>query len=306
MSDVLITGAGGFLGSALAVELARRGTDFRCLGPQRRTGGPFEKRDWMIGSVADAELLREGLKDVSTVFHLASRSTPASASADPWGDMNESVRGIVVLLEECVRADVERVVFSSSGGTVYGDKGDVSLSEDLRPEPRSAYGINKLAVEHYLLLFNYKCGMRNVTLRVGNPYGPFQHGRNNQGIVSLFLQKILAGDEIHVFGDGMLFRDYVYSEDVAGAFVAAADYDGDDEIINIGTGRSRSVIDVIRSIEEETNLSAKIRHMPGRSFDVVHNRLDIGLARRILDWVPTVEWQEGLARTAKWMRDEAV
>ena len=176
------------------------------------------------------------------------------------------------------------------------------IGEHAATDPISAYGINKLMVEKYLQLYARLGGPSAVTLRVANPFGPFQSPFRRQGIVSALIEAVLDRRPVEVWGDGKVVRDYLYAGDVAAAMVAAASYEGAERVFNIGSGIGRSVLDVVHSVCDALDVpAATVIHKPGRRADVPVNVLAIERAAGELGWRPQTEWDEGLRRTADWI-----
>jgi UDP-glucose 4-epimerase len=208
----------------------------------------------------------------------------------------------VQLLELCRAAQVRRVVFISSGGTVYGIPQTVPIPETAPTEPISAYGINKLTVEKYLQLYHHLHGLSGISLRVANPFGPFQSPYRRQGVVAALIETFLAGRPLEIWGDGRIVRDFIFVGDVAQAILRAALYQGPHRVMNIGSGVGRSVLEVADAIASALDLAhPPILHKPSRRADVPANVLDIARAREALGWAPETEWLTGLRLTAAWI-----
>jgi UDP-glucose 4-epimerase len=175
----VIVGGGGFLGANLALTLRAMGADVRAFGRTRYFDEPLKDVQWMSGSLEDLQKLSTLIDGADVVFHLAGTSTPASAEANRQEDVKGSILGTINLLDLCRTLKVDRVVFTSSGGTVYGNSPNVPFTETTSPQPISSYGINKLAAEFYFQHYNRLYGMKNVVLRIANPFGAYQHGLKN-------------------------------------------------------------------------------------------------------------------------------
>ena len=264
-----------------------------CLLPDTATVGLFE----------DAGALAAALRGQEVVFHLISSSLPERSNHDPADDIAREVIPTIQLLSLCRKAEVRRVVFASSGGTVYGVARQVPTPETAPTLPISAYGINKLTVERYLGLFHYLYGLEYQVLRVANPYGPGQSPYKRQGIIAVMLHRALMGGTIEIWGAGNVVRDFVHVDDVAAAFVAAASYDGPHRVMNVGSGQGRTLNQVaadVARVLELPNLS--VVHRSARAVDVPTSVLDTSLIRQETACEPKVPWLNGLAGTAAWMR----
>lgn len=301
----LVLGAGGFLGMNLTRALLDQGADVTGYG--RRPHDPTALPDtmaWHDAEFDDPIRLTMAVTGQDIVFHLLGGSVPAQSNRQPAADVLGSLLPSVRLIEACQVAGVRRLVFASSGGTLYGPTAAYPVDEGAPTSPISAYGINKLAVEKYLGLFRHQGTLDPVALRIANPYGPFQHGRRAQGIVGTALTSALAGAAIEIWGDGAIVRDYLHVVDVAAAMIAAATYRGSHWVFNVGSGEGRSVQTVVEDVRALTGLpSDSIIHRPGRAVDVPYNVLDTGLIAREMGWAPRIGWQEGLAATAEWLRE---
>jgi UDP-glucose 4-epimerase len=294
---VLVTGAGGFIGSSLCAALARAGAIVRGLDRVGRPGGSGDAAEWVVGDIADTALLRESLEGIDIVYHLACASLPATSNSDPVSDMVDNVAPTLGLLDAACGAGVRRVVFISSGGTVYGVPKMVPIAECDPLDPICAYGVHKLAVEKYLFLYSFHRGLDYRILRVSNPYGVAQVSARAQGVIGNFLYRALHGLPLEIWGDGRVVRDYVHVDDVAEAFLAATAHDGPSRIFNIGSGSGHSLRDVVDIISRIVGSELDVRFEPGRRVDVPANVLDVRLAGRELGWRPTVGLEEGIRDT---------
>ncbi len=303
-SPIAVIGAGGFLGTFLAQYMTRHGRDVRCFGRRQAFPDVLRGLHWTTGDIAhpDSEALDAVLSGCDTVIHLASSSTPANADKDIRADAQANVIGSLSLFERCVAAGVRRVVFISSGGTVYGIPDVTPTPESAPTLPITAYGVAKLAVEKYLEVYRRQRSLDYRVLRVSNAYGVFQTAEKRQGVVAAFLSNALSGDAVEIWGDGHVVRDYVYVEDVAEAIVAAMEHQGEHRVFNIGSGTGLSLNDVISVIEELLGRDLDKRYRTGRPVDVPVSVLDCGLAKSELGWHAHTGFRDGLRLTVEWMR----
>lgn len=243
--------------------------------------------------------MQHALVGVKTVVQLVSSSSPAMGNSNASGDIRENVVPHAEFLPMCVQAGVERLIFLSSGGTVYGPHPGVDeLSETAPTSPICSHGLTKLMVERLITMHGHVDQLDYVILRVSNPYGPGQVFKNGQGLIPALLGRHERGEPITVFGDGSATRDYIYIDDVLRAVRRAVELGGHRQLtLNVGTGIGRSVMDVIRSIESIAGIAFDIEFVPARDSDVRHVRLDISRARGVLGWAPTTPFEVGLART---------
>lgn len=303
-SPCLVLGAGGFLGGHLCRELKRRGASVHGFGRRRSYPEALEGARWTTGEFADRAALARAVDGAEHVFHLLGGTTPESSNKDPVADLEAGATASLHLLEICRAAGVRKVVFLSSGGTVYGVPASVPIREDAPTDPISAYGVSKLAVEKYLHLYRHLHGLDYAVLRVANPFGPWQDPDRRQGVVPAMMQAVLDGRPPEIWGDGRVVRDYLYAADAAEAVADAAAHTGAHRVFNVGSGVGRSVLDLLRDIGTAlgrgTGLAAA--HKPGRATDVPMNVLDTSLIRREMGWTPRTGWAEALAATAAWLR----
>lgn len=300
----VVVGGGGFLGAQLTPKLVALGAKVRVFGRTRYFARPLYGAHWTSGTLDDVEKLVAVLSGADIVFHFAGASSPAGAEANRISDLSTNVGGSVALMDLCRHSGVGRIVFASSGGTIYGDAGLPPFSETTLPRPISTYGINKLGVEHYLRLYNHLYGMRNVSLRMANPFGPYQHGTKQQGAISVFTRLMLEDGVIRIWGDGTATRDYLYGGDAADAMIAAALYDGGAEVFNIGSGVGRTLNEVVASLETVLGVTARVEYLPKRAFDVAASILDCRLAETELGWRASCDWNAALALTCDWIRQD--
>ncbi len=307
MSRVLIIGGGGFIGGHVVRAFLDEGYDVAVLDMAPPHGGVESEVDWITGSVGDATLVASAAVDCATVVFLANSSLPGSSHADLSVEVGAHVQMTVHVAEICNRLKVRRFLFASSGGTVYGIEPapDGGLVEDMPTIPRNAYGVSKLAIEHYLRILNGMREMRTVSLRISNPYGEGQVARRGQGFIAAAMQHAMAGTTMSIWGDGSVERDFVHVSDVARAFTTAAAHPDPDEVINIGSGVATALREVVGHIEGELGRPIAITYHPDRPIDVHRNVLDISRARGRLGWAPKVELHEGIARTLDWWRTQA-
>lgn len=304
----LVLGGRGFIGSHLVTALLNRGFLVRCLdrphvkmlGESHLGNSSFELYEGDFLSETD---LAEAVKDCDFCFHLVSTTLPKSSNADPVFDVESNVLGTVRLLKHAVNYGLKKLIFVSSGGTVYGAPEQMPIPESHPTNPRCSYGISKLAIEKYLGLYKQLYGLDYTVFRLANPYGELQRTHASQGAVAVFLGKVLRGETVEIWGDGLVTRDYIHISDVVDALLAALDSTGDEHVFNIGSGRGRSLNELLDAIEQVSGLRAERRYLPARSFDVPVSVLSIQLAERVLHWSPRVSFEDGLARFADWLRN---
>jgi UDP-glucose 4-epimerase len=303
----LVLGGSGFIGSHLVDRLLNRGLQVRCFDRPHvkpvsalHLGNPnFELCEGDFVSEAD---IARGLDGCDICFHLVSTTLPQSSNADPVFDVESNVMGSVRLLHQAVKHGLKKIVFVSSGGTVYGIPKEVPIRENHPTDPLSSYGITKLAIEKYLHLHKVLHGLDYTILRLANPYGERQRINASQGAVAVFLGKVLRGETVEIWGDGSVVRDYIHIADVVDALVAAASFSGDNHLFNIGSGRGHSLNELLDAIETVTGRKAERRYLPVRTFDVPSNILSIKRAETELNWSPQISFEDGLRRFFEWLQ----
>lgn len=296
----VVFGGGGFLGTNLCRSLVDKVEILKAFGRRQSFPDAMKKIEWIPGDFTDSGTVAAAVAGCDTVFHLVTASTPASSNVDKIEDLQANVVSTLHLLEACREERVSRVVFVSSGGTVYGIPSVVPTPEHASLDPITAYGISKLAIEKYLALYHHLYGIDFRILRVANPYGPYQTSIRNQGVIAAFLHRALEKKPIELWGDGSVTRDYIYVDDVIDALEAAAVHTGEQRIFNIGSGEGRSLLEIIDVIQKQLNMKLDIRHFEGRKADVPRSVLEISRAEKDLLWKPKTPFLEGIAKTVEW------
>lgn len=307
---IVILGGGGFIGSAVAERLLADGHAVRIFSRQRtapwRQFEDAERIEWMTGDVRSEPDLAAVVAGADVVVHLVSTTVPGSSVNDPVHDVQSNLVPAVKLLEIMVGQGIERIIFVSSGGTVYGPPRYLPMDEDHPTRPIVAYGATKLAIERALLQYRHNHGIQVGILRVANAYGPRQRADRGQGAVATFIDQARAGRRLEVWGDGLTIRDYVYVTDVADALARLLRYRGEHAVFNIGSGRGVSVNRLIGIIRKSMNTRLETVYRSARRFDVPENVLDVSLAAQELHWRPRVSLEDGIATTLDWYRSEMV
>jgi len=304
----VILGGSGFIGSAIADRLLLDGHSVRIF--ERPRVEPFrkfkasEQVEWVTGDFLSTHDVGNAIKGADVVLHLVSITLPKSSNDDPIYDVQSNVVGTLQMLNAMVAHNVRKIVFISSGGTVYGIPKYLPIDECHPTDPLVSYGITKLAIEKYMHLYEHMHGIKTITLRVSNPYGERQRVETAQGAVGVFLHRSLTGIPIEIWGDGSVTRDYLHISDVAEAFLRAVEYSGSKNVFNISSGSGTSLNELIGMLEEALGKPTERRYLPARPFDVPVNVLSNDLARAELQWTPSTSMREGIMRTAEWMKGE--
>lgn len=301
MTRILVVGGSGFIGSSLIEKLVKLGMPVRALdregvvSPLSRN--IYSKVEWVTGDFTDRAVVERTVAGCDIVFHLASTTLPKSSNDDPEYDVQSNLAGTIRLLSAAAQHRVSKIIFPSSGGTVYGVPMALPVAEDHPNQPLSSYGITKLAIEKYLELFRQQHGLDYVVLRIANPYGPYHNPQRAQGAVGVFLTRAIQGKPIEIWGDGSGIRDYVYVSDVIDAMIASMDYQSGERVFNVGSGEGRSLNDVVEAIRRVTDLDVRIQYSPKRSVDLSANVLDIARMKLAMNWIPKVAFDEGIGLT---------
>jgi len=253
----------------------------------------------------DPVAMREILRAGDVVYLLAGGSLPDDRGVDGRTQLDATVGATLTFLDSCVEAGVARVLFPSSGGTVYGIPAGLGISEQHPTDPLNAYGVQKLAIEKYLAIYRKFRGLDSIVMRIGNPFGPGQDPLKGQGLIAAVSFKALTNAPIEVWGDGEVVRDFLFIDDLVDCFVSLVDYDGPAKLFNVGAGIGRSVNQVIQAVAKALPAAdLNIQRSSGRPYDVPINVLDIGLVMQETGWRPTTGFSEGVAQTVAWCRAE--
>jgi UDP-glucose 4-epimerase len=297
----LVLGGGGFIGAAVAEQVLADGWQVRVFDrpgvkvPRQLAGA--KGLDWVSGDFQLPADLGPALDGVDAVIHLISTTLPKSSNEAPILDVETNVSATLRLLSLMVERQIRKIVFASSGGTVYGVPRVIPITEQHPTQPEVSYGITKLMIEKYLYLYGRLYGLQPVSLRIANPYGGGQRIDTAQGVVAAFLHRALRGEPIEIWGDGAVTRDYLHVNDVATAFSCALRYNGAHQVFNIGAGQGLNLNELATAIEAQLGREVTRRYLPGRSFDVPVSVLDNSLAHTELQWSPAISLAEGLRMT---------
>lgn len=314
MKTHLIVGGCGFIGRHLAVCLARRG--HRVVIADAAPPSfilPLDVFDLI--SFVDACLTSSAMADpfwdrliekADVVHHLAWSTIPSTANRDPLGDLDVNVRAAVALLEALRRRGGGRMLFTSSGGTVYGQLQETPVRESHPLNPVTAYGVSKLTVEKYCGVYRHLYGVDCRVARISNPFGAGQDPHRGQGAVTAFVHRALRGEPIVIWGDGSVVRDYIHVSDVAEGIARLAEATGamlgERWIFNIGSGAGVSLREVVSLLSAQLHRGLEVRFEAARPFDVPINVLDVTAARESLGWRPSLTFPEGLTAMVRDMR----
>lgn len=305
---IVVLGGGGFIGSAIIDRLLHDGHEIRVFERPRidpyRSFRSEERVEWITGDLMSPHDIHGAIKGMDAVLHLISTTLPKSSNDDPIFDVQSNLVATLQLLDAMVVQCVRKIIFISSGGTIYGEPKYLPIDERHPTEPKVAYGITKLAIEKFLLMYQHQHGIKANILRVANPYGERQRVETAQGAVSVFLNRALRRKTIEIWGDGSVIRDYIYIKDVADAFARALVYDGPHSVFNISTGYGTSLSELINMFESILGQEVPYVFHPARQFDIPVSILDNTLAKIELGWQPLTSLENGIVYTIDWMLKE--
>ncbi|MFT5143077.1 MAG: UDP-glucose 4-epimerase [Rhodothermales bacterium] len=304
MKRVLVTGGAGFIGSHISDALVARGWEVHILD-DLSSGKRENVPDGAVLHVLDIRsdeihaLFAEHRFEI--MVHHAAQMDVRKSVADPRFDSEINIGGLINLMEAGRQNGLEKVVFASTGGAIYGEPEYVPQDEEHTLKPLSPYGIAKLSSEKYLYFYLQQYGVQYVALRYANVYGPRQNPHGEAGVVAIFAERMLAGEPTRINGDGLQTRDYVFVRDVVAANLAALDYDGSG-IFNVGTSVETDVNMLWRTLRDLVDPALPEIHGPGMPGEQMRSVLAYGKTQANLGWNPTVSLEEGLAATFEWFR----
>ena len=307
MSRALVVGGNGFIGAHLVQKLVDSGWEVTVLHKYeqpRYSKMPVPVR-FLRGDLTQESLLAEAVAGQDVVFHLLWTTTAIHevANRDPAADVQANLVPTIHLIEACRAAGVGRLLFTSSGGTVYGRTQVAPISEDHPNNPVNAYGVSKLAVEKYLQMFHHLHDLDFAVFRPSVPYGPYQNPLARQGAVAVFLYRVAKGLPLTIWGDGSVTRDYFYISDLVDALILGSQQAlNEQRIFNLGGAEEVSLNHLIALVEETVGQKAIVEYQPARDFDAPRVLLDTNRAQTVLGWQPKVLMKDGLAKTWEWMQ----
>jgi len=304
---ILITGGAGFIGSNIADLFIASGHEVSII--DNLSSGKKEniniKARFYQADITDAEAVKDIFSkgNFDVVTHHAAQIDVRKSVEDPRFDANVNILGTLNILEQAKNNGVKKVIFASSGGTIYGECGNIPPDEKAEARPLSPYGITKYAVEFYLKFYSSIYGMKYTILRYANVYGPRQDPHGEAGVVAIFASRMLNNDDINIFGNGEQKRDYVFIGDLVRANLSALDK-ADNDTINVGTTISTSVIGLFNEMAAITGYQKAPVHKPARPGELFNSILDVKKAESVLKWKPNVELKDGLRKTIEYFRNK--
>lgn len=306
-NKILVLGGNGFIGSHLVDALVKEECSVKVFDRPNTTilNNVVRPNVQMIeGDITSDADMAAAVSGCDICFHLVSTVLPKSSNQDPAFDIETNLLGTIRLLNYAVKAGIKKIIFLSSGGTVYGVPMRLPINEEHPTNPICSYGISKLAIEKYLHLYYQLYGIDYTVLRLSNPYGERQRTLSTQGAVAVFLGKALRNEIVEVWGDGSVVRDYIHVSDVVSAMLKSISYNGSNRVLNIGSGFGMSVNNILDEIECVIGAKVVRQYTKGRTFDVPSSVLAIDRAMTVLKWKPQVPFLEGVQRMVSWLESE--
>lgn len=312
MTKYLVTGSAGFIGRSIAAALLKRGDAVRgidnFIAGKRGNLAGLEAMEFIEGDLTDPEQCARACEGVEVVFHEAALASVPRSVADPASTNLHCVTATLNLLVAAKAAGVRRVVYAGSS-SAYGDTPTLPKHEGMLPNPISPYAVAKLAGEQYMRAFARVYGLETVTLRYFNVFGPFQDPTSHySGVLAIFCQRMIAGQQPTIYGDGEQSRDFTYIDNVVNANLLAADAPAAKvagQMMNVATGSRITLNETFRILRDLTGFAGDPAYGPSRAGDIHDSLADIRLAGELLGYKPTMDFREGLRRTVEWYRESA-
>ncbi|MDY6952884.1 MAG: NAD-dependent epimerase/dehydratase family protein [Thermodesulfobacteriota bacterium] len=303
----VVLGGLGFMGSHTCRELLARGFAVRIFGrphsPRARIQDIEEQVEVVGGDISQPEEIMNAIEDASTLIHFIHSTVPGSSMDDPAYDVTNNIVSSVKWLRRLRDTDIQKIVYVSTGGAVYGLPQSVPLDENHPTNPICSYGITKLAIEKYVTMYASMYGVEYRILRPANVYGVGQRLDIGQGVIGVLLDHALRGEELEIWGTGRTVRDYLYVDDMVDATMKLLEYSGPHRIFNVSRGEGHSVVEIVEILRNHIGSVPPVVHVPDRGFDVPVNVLDSSRLCRETGWRAHVGLETGIARTFEWLRN---
>lgn len=306
--NIMILGAAGFIGTNLAIKLAQDKNNIITLVDKKKEYfSNIAKFNFSNVFIKEATLDKNMdfsiLSSQDVVYHLVSTNVPTTSNIHISEDIQLNVLFSSYLFDACVIHKVNKVIFISSGGTVYGKEGRCPLSEETPTNPITSYGVQKITIEKLLYLYNYMYGLDYRIIRLANPYGPYQRPNGMLGAVTTFTYKALKNEEIYVYGDGTVIRDFIFIDDVIRAILNIVTGETSYKTFNLGSGYGVSIQELIETIEKSLCTKINVVYKEERPVDVPVNFLDISRYEKCFGKLNPISLKEGISKTVKFMKN---
>lgn len=304
---ICILGAAGFIGTNLAIKLSK--DNQLILADQQDHYFDHIRKLNLDDIICKTAVFDQNtdfsdiIADSEVVYHLISTNAPTTSNQEIFEEVTGNISITIRILDACIRNNVRKIVFLSSGGTVYGLESSCPLSEDIPSNPISSYGIQKVTIEKLLYLYHYLYDLDYRIIRLSNPYGPYQRPNGILGAVSTFTYKALKDEVIDVYGDGSVVRDFIYIDDAIKGIINIANGENKDRIFNLGSGTPTSINQLLEAVGKALGKTLKLNYLPSRKVDIPVNYLNIERYENAYGRLCSISLEEGIAKTAKFMKD---
>lgn len=305
MSKVLVTGGAGFIGSHLVDKLIEQNkevviVDDLSTGKKDYVNPKAKFYNLSINSKELEEVFKT--ENISVIYHLAAQVDVRISVKDPEFDLKTNILGGLNLLNLSLKYNIDKFIFTSTGGAIYGDTENIPTKEENETKPLSPYGINKLTFENYLYYYHKVFGLNYTVLRFANIYGPRQYKGGEAGVIAIFINQAVTQNPLTLNGDGKQTRDFVFVEDVVEALVKSEqiNYTG---AINISTGKETNLLDIISAVEKGLDNKLEIKKSEAQKGEQARSCLDNSLAKEVLTWEPQVSLEKGIEKTLNWSKN---
>jgi UDP-glucose 4-epimerase len=306
MTTCLVLGGNGFIGSHLVEALLRKGFSVKVFGDfksgTKNLDAISHRIEIIKGDFLCESDLAAAMQNVEFVFHYISTTNPVTSFNNPCYEVETNIIGSIRMMELAVKNDIKKIIFPSTGGTIYGEPDRVPINEAAPTNPLNPYAISKLTIEKYLNYFFHRYSLDYLVLRYSNPYGERQNPYGNQGVIPIFLNKINNNEDPTIFGDGSAIRDYIYIQDALDATLSLFDRKCNEKIFNVGSGRGNSINELISIMSEVTGKEIRPIYVNNNGFYIKKIILDISKIKNITGWSPKIDIFDGIEKTWNWIK----
>lgn len=304
---VVVLGGLGFIGSHITRALVRQGYDVRVFGKADSSRALIWDISNQIeiteGDITQADQVLRAIADADVLIHLVHTTRPASSMIDPFHDVCSNVASQTNWLKRLSVTNLKKIIYVSSGGTIYGIPQSPLVNENHPTDPICSYGITKLAIEKYISMYSRTYGINYCMIRPGNIYGNGSRINSGQGIIGVLSSKALRGEQLEIWGTGENLRDYLHVDDLVSAVLKLMNYEGAHKVFNVSSGTGHSILDIVDRIGRHFGKPMSIVWKPSREFDVPVNVLDSSRLCIETGWQPRINLDSGIARTIKWLKE---
>ncbi len=306
MPTSIVTGGAGFIGSHIVDLLIEKGhkviiIDNLSTGSKKNINPQAKFCETDIASPKIAAIFSREKPDF--VFHLAAQIDVRISVADPLLDAQTNILGSLNIIENSSKSNVKKIIFASTGGAIYGEADIIPTPEDYPEKPLSPYGIAKLSIEKYLYYYKMIKNLNYTALRMANIYGPRQNSKGEAGVIAIFIDKLLRGEQPIINGAGTITRDYVYVKDAAKAYMMSVEKPVSGEF-NLGTAKETTVNEIYQKITEKMQINTPPVHGPEKIGEQKRSCLDWQKAQRVFGWSPKYDLDKGITETVEWFKSQ--